>query len=245
MEQTSPRASRRSRLPSSPPGDGSETLVSQGTVPVLRDVLRTQIKDRIMRGIIEGQYPPGARLVETRLAREFGVSQAPVREALRDLESVGVVRSFPFRGTHVRKPSRAELLEAFPVRAALESVAVAEATTRISQRELEELERLILVMIGAADQNNLHQQSVANAQFHALIVHASGNATLGRLWAQLEPFARTYLTAYHSGIDLVRLAERHRKILVPMQRGDAAAAAAVMREHLMEAARWLEEGGLP
>ena len=87
--------------------------------PVLRSNLREQIKDVMLQRIVSGAYPPGARLVETRIAQELGVSQAPVREALRDLEQLGCIVHEPFRGCSVRAFSANELLEAFPVRAAL------------------------------------------------------------------------------------------------------------------------------
>jgi DNA-binding GntR family transcriptional regulator len=216
--------------------------VERVPAPLLRDPLSTQVKDMIMQGIIEGRYPPGARLVETKIARELGVSQAPVREALRDLESVGVVESFAFRGARVRLPSSEELIAAFPVRAALESLAAAEAAPRIDPAQLNELEALISAMVDAAHGGDAHAQSMANARFHALIVHSAGNPILERQWALLEPFARTYLTATTAHVDLVLLAERHRKILQPLQRRDPEAAAIAMRDHLMEAARWLKEG---
>jgi DNA-binding GntR family transcriptional regulator len=209
--------------------------------PVLRNVLRSQVKDVLMERIIEGRYKPGARLVETQIARELGVSQAPVREALRDLESVGMVESFAFRGARVRKPTREELLEAFPVRAALESLAAGEAARRITDDQLEQLEELIVEMETAAKHGNAHEQAIANAQFHALIIQAAENSTLERLWAFLEPSARTYLTAARAGVDLTQLAVRHRKILTPLRRRDSAGAAAAMRDHLLEASRWLQE----
>ena len=207
-----------------------------------RDPLSTQIKDVIVQRIIEGRYPPGARLVETRIARELGVSQAPVREALRDLESVGVVESFAFRGARVRLPSSEELIEAFPVRAALESLAAAEAARKIDDEQLDELEALISAMVEAAQRGDAHGQSMANARFHGLVVHSAGNSILEHHWALLEPFARTYLTATKAHVDLMHLAERHRKILEPLRRRDGAAAANAVREHLMEAALWLQEG---
>ncbi|MFZ0216499.1 MAG: GntR family transcriptional regulator [Candidatus Dormiibacterota bacterium] len=208
---------------------------------LLRSVLRDQVKDRILQNIVEGRYPPGARLIETRIARELRVSQAPVREALRDLESVGLVESVAFRGARVRQPRPEELLEAFPVRAALESLAAAMAAERIDEGQLDAMERAIRQMEQAAEQQDEHAQSRANAEFHALVVQASENATLQRQWALLEPFARTYLTSARSGIDLMVLARRHRKILDPLRRRDGAAAASAMREHLLEAAGWLEE----
>jgi DNA-binding GntR family transcriptional regulator len=211
-------------------------------VPLLRYVLRSQVRDLLIERIVKGYYKPGARLVETQIARELGVSQAPVREALRDLESVGVVESFAFRGARVRNPTRAELLEAYPVRAALESLAAFEAAGRITDAQLDQLEDLIAQMEKAADQGNAHQQAMANAQFHGLIVEAAQNSTLLRLWAFLEPWARTYLTAARSGVDLNELAVRHRKILTPLRKRDSQAAADAMRDHLLEAADWLRDG---
>lgn len=211
-------------------------------VPLLRYVLRSQVRDLLIERIVNGYYKPGARLVETQIARELGVSQAPVREALRDLESVGVVESFAFRGARVRNPSRDELLEAYPVRAALESLAASEAASRITDEQLDQLEDLIKQMEAAGAEGNAHKQANANAQFHALIVEAAQNSTLMRLWAFLEPWARTYLTAARAGVDLNELAVRHRKILTPLRNRDSEAAAAAMREHLMEAAEWLRKG---
>ena len=73
--------------------------------PFIRSNLREQIKDVILQRILDGAYEPGARLVETRIAQELGVSQAPVREALRDLDLLGFVVSSPFRGAIVRQIS--------------------------------------------------------------------------------------------------------------------------------------------
>jgi DNA-binding GntR family transcriptional regulator len=210
--------------------------------PLLRYVLRSQVRDLLIERIVEGYYKPGARLVETKIARELGVSQAPVREALRDLESVGVVETTAFRGARVRNPSREELLEAYPVRAALESLAAFEAAPRITEDQLDKLEGLILEMEQAGAEGNAHKQAIANAQFHGLIVEAAQNSTLLRLWAFLEPWARTYLTAARAGVDLNELAVRHRKILGPLRARDSHAASDAMRDHLLEAAEWLRRG---
>ena len=76
-------------------------------VQISRSPLSDQVKDRLLRAILDGRYPPGSRIVETRAAREFGTSQAPVREALRDLEALGVVEIAAFRGARVRRPTAA------------------------------------------------------------------------------------------------------------------------------------------
>jgi DNA-binding GntR family transcriptional regulator len=80
--------------------------------PISRSVLSDQVKDRLLQAILAGEYPPGSRIVETRVAQELGTSQAPVREALRDLEALGLVQITAYRGARVRRPTRAELREA-------------------------------------------------------------------------------------------------------------------------------------
>jgi DNA-binding GntR family transcriptional regulator len=202
-------------------------------------VLRVQAKDAILQRILEGFYSPGERLVETQIAREFGISQGSVREALRELESVGIVEYAPFRGSRVRQPSRHELLQAFPVRAALESLAASEAALRLTDADFVELAGLIESMERAADEGDGHGQSIANARFHALIVHAAGNPTLERQWQMLEPFARTYLTVARSDIELSVLARRHRVVLEALRARDPERSAAAMHSHLLEAADWL------
>jgi DNA-binding GntR family transcriptional regulator len=209
------------------------------TVPFARSNLREQIKDVILQRIVEGSYLPGGRIVETRVAQELGVSQGPVREALRDLEQLGCVVHEPYRGCSVRAFSADELLEAFPVRAALEALAARLAAERVGDAELAELEQLLERMRVAARRGDAHDQSQANASFHATIVRAARNGTLERQWRMLEPFSRTYLTVSRPGIDLIALSDRHVPILDALRRHDPDAAAAAMHEHLMGAAELL------
>ena len=195
----------------------------------------------ILQRIVSGEYAPGSRLVETRIAQELGVSQAPVREALRDLEQLGCIVHEPFRGCSVRAFSAEELLEAFPVRAALEALAARLAAERIGEGELLRLAELLDTMRAAARRGDAHDQSQANASFHATIVRASRNATLERQWQLLEPFSRTYLTVSQPGLDLLALSERHIPILEALRARDPDAAAAAMHQHLMDAAELLKE----
>src|SRR5436309_1115398 len=132
-----------------------------------RTSLREQVRDFLLGWIISGAYPPGTRLVETRIAEELGVSQAPVREALRDLEQLSCVVHQPFRGCTVRELSLAELLEAYPVRAALEGLAASLAATRISDEQLDQLTQLIESMRAATRVQDLPAESAADAAFHA------------------------------------------------------------------------------
>jgi DNA-binding GntR family transcriptional regulator len=211
--------------------------------PFIRPNLREQIKDVILQRIVAGEYAPGARLVETRIAQELGVSQAPVREALRDLEQLGCIVHEPFRGCSVRAFSADELLEAFPVRAALEALAARLAAERITEPELLRAAELLETMRRAARRGDAHGQSQANASFHALIVRAARNGTLERQWSLLEPFSRTYISVSRPGLDLLALSERHVPILEALRARDGDAAADAMHRHLMQAADLLRPMG--
>src|SRR5258707_1008395 len=112
------------------------------------------------------------------IAQELGISQAPLREALRDLEQLGCVVHEPFRGCSVRELSIADLLEAFPVRSALESVAARLAAEQITDEELERLAELIEEMRAGAAAGDAIAESAAGPAFHAPIVAAAPNALL-------------------------------------------------------------------
>ena len=198
---------------------------------VTRVVLREQVKELILERILDGTYEPGERLVETRIAAELGTSQAPVREALRDLELLRFVESEPFRGSRVREISQEELIEIYPVRAAIEEVAAREAATRLDG-DVDALEAELDAMHQAADENDLHAQVEHDVAFHRLIVEASGNAILLETWLSLGIGPRTIVTALRSGLDGHEIAERHRPVLEALRARDPEAAGAALRGHV-------------
>jgi DNA-binding GntR family transcriptional regulator len=198
---------------------------------VTRVVLREQVKELILERILNGTYESGERLVETRIAAELGTSQAPVREALRDLEILRFVESEPFRGSRVREISQEELIEIYPVRAAIEEVAAREAATRLDG-DVDALEAELDAMHRAADENDLHAQVEHDVTFHRLIVEASGNAILLETWLSLGIGPRTIVTALRSGLDGHEIAERHRPVLEALRGRDPEAAGAALRRHV-------------
>jgi DNA-binding GntR family transcriptional regulator len=210
--------------------------------PMLRSSLRERIKDLMLQRIVSGEYAPGDRLVETRIAQELGVSQASVREALRDLEHIGCVSYEPYRGCSVRTFSTDELLEAFPVRAALESLAAELAAETMTSAELAQLAALYEEMLAAARRGEPHEQSRADAAFHGAIARGTRNATLERQWTYLEPYSRTFITLSRPGADLVELAEEHLPIIDALRAGDGKRAGKAMHRHLMHAAKALGAG---
>jgi DNA-binding GntR family transcriptional regulator len=119
------------------------------------------------------------------------VSQAPVREALRDLEALRFVEHAPYRGAGVRKVTEAELAEIYPVRAALEEVAGHAAAIRLDDEGLAALKHELSEMFAAADAGDVHRQVTHDVRFHEIIVRAAHNATLFEVWRLLRIEART------------------------------------------------------
>jgi DNA-binding GntR family transcriptional regulator len=207
-----------------------------------RTMYRAQIKEVLLERILNGAYQPGDRIVETRLARELGVSQGPVREALRELESLRLVISEPFVGVRVRAITPEELGEIYPVRSGLEEIAARTAAQRFVgaveplERELEEMRRI--AAFGAVHDFMLH-----DVQFHRLIVEGSGNRTLLELWTSLHVEARTMITFIRYG-DLHAIAESHVPILEALRAGDAERSSASLRQHFEYYARWVVDPAL-
>jgi DNA-binding GntR family transcriptional regulator len=203
-----------------------------------RTVLREQVKEVLLERILAQEYAPGDRLVETRIAQELGVSQAPVREALRELETLRFVESAPFKGARVREVRDRELAEIYPIRAALEDVAARVAAERLAGN-VAPLEREIRAMAKA---KGLGEQVEHDVRFHKLIVEASGNARLIELWSSLQVEARTMITALRTRLDPVEVAKRHEPIADALRRQDADAAGQEIRRHVEDFGRMFIEG---
>ena len=197
-----------------------------------RRVLRDVIKERIVERILDGTYPPGSRIVESQLAQEFGTSQAPVREALRDLEGMRFIESQPHVGARVRAVTSEELGQIYPVRAALEEVAGREAAVRMTDEILAALADELQAMRSAAEAGEVHEQLVHDARFHEIIVEASGNQVLLEVWRSLRVEARTLVSVIKADSNLRMIAEMHRPVLSALQSRDPDLAGKEMRAHI-------------
>jgi DNA-binding GntR family transcriptional regulator len=208
--------------------------------PIARRVLREDIRDELMEEILSGRRAPGSRLVETRIASDYGVSQAPVREALRDLEMYGFIVSSPFKGAVVRQSSPEELVQIYPIRAVLEGLAAREAASRMTPALLARLEKYLVTMRKAAARGQTRKAVEADFAFHLTIVEASGNGLLTQFWERMRLATSTFLTVSRSRHSLVEIAERHRPVLDALRAGEPAEAERAMRRHIEEPGRWLQ-----
>ena len=207
--------------------------------PLERRVFREEIREQLMEDILNGRLQPGDRIIETRIAQQFGVSQGPVREALRDLELFGFVVSSPFRGTQVRRISTEDLMEIYPIRAALEGVAARAAAGRIDEATLATLEALIGSMREAAARDDHRAEADADHAFHHAIVKASGNHMLEHMWQTMRLSITTCVTHSVTHRSLHEIAERHVVVLDALRSRDPDRAEAAIRRHIEEPGEWI------
>jgi DNA-binding GntR family transcriptional regulator len=211
--------------------------------PIERRVFRDEIREKLIDAILTGRIAPGTRIVETKLAQQFGVSQAPVREALRDLALYGFVVNSPFRGTQVRSITPDELLEIYPIRAALEGVAAAAAAPRIDEATLNQLEELINTMREAAARDDHWAQVNADGAFHHTIITAAGNRMLEHVWQTMRLSVTTCVTHSLTHRSLHEITERHVPVLEALRTRDPLKAEAAIRRHIEEPGEWIRAAG--
>ncbi|WP_129669255.1 GntR family transcriptional regulator [Phytoactinopolyspora endophytica] len=197
-----------------------------------RTVLREEIRNRLVERILDGTYPPGARVVESQLAREFGTSQAPVREALRDLEGMRFIETRPHRGARVREVTPEELGHMYPVRAALEEMAGREAAIRMTDEVVAALADEVEGMRRAAVQNDVRAQLTHDRRFHEIIVETAGNPVLLDVWHSLRIETVTLISAIKAHWDLRMIAEMHRPVLRALELRDSGLAASELKAHI-------------
>ncbi|WP_245765569.1 GntR family transcriptional regulator [Nonomuraea jiangxiensis] len=195
--------------------------------PVVRSPLRDQIRQIILDGLIDGRWGPGDRLVERRLATELGVSQAPVREALRELEALRLIESSPNRGSRVRKLTETDLRQVYEVRAGLEETAV-----RLRRPPVAALRVHVAGLRAAATADSLIDQVRHGVAFHREIVRASGNDVLMSVWESLGVEVWTHLAIRLFRARAVEHATGHDSLVAAFERDDPHVGV-LLREHVL------------
>ncbi len=140
--------------------------------------LRELVCETIRQAIVDGVFSPGERLMEIQLADEMGVSRTPVREAIRKLELEGFVVMIPRRGTYVADISIKDINEVYEIRTSLEVLAAGLAAERISDEELETMQRLLVEIGHHMEDGNIEKIVEIDTAFHDVLYKASRNQRL-------------------------------------------------------------------
>ncbi len=205
-------------------------ITTEAVVSVNDMVTRT-----LREAILQAKFRPGERLLQDHLAEELRVSRQPVREALRRLESEGLLIRMPGRSVMVREYSEQEIRENYHLRELLEAEAARLAAERIQASELQELKLLNRTIAAAAASGETWRFLEANARFHRVIHASTRLPTLVRLINQLWIGHAVYTPLLVPG-RAAQSVEEHQAIIAALEAHDPGEAAARMRVHIEKGA---------
>ena len=197
------------------------------------------LTERLIESIVSGEYPAGSKISEPELARSFGVSRGPLREAMMRVESLGLVERVPHVGARVVELSQHKLIEIYAVREALEGMAARLAARHMDPQALKSLRELLAshhhqMAQPEGDDGRAYFQKEGDLDFHYRIVKGSGNQRLYRLLCNdLYHLVRLY--RYQFGMPSKRGPRafvEHGHIVDAIERHDAEMAELMMRAHI-------------
>jgi len=216
--------------PEAPPFDDAPV---RRLAPVQPRTMVEQAAEAVVTAAARGAFLPGDRLVEAEIARDLGISRVPVREALRLLESQGIVVSIPYKGMRLMQVTNQGVAELTRVRSALETLAVREIVARGGGEPIVAGARRAAAAyeaaLGSGDRAAL---VVADIALHGEICRASGNAVLHAIWLGLARQLAVIWGLGHGVRPGAVVVAEHKALLDQLVRGDAAAAQAALERHL-------------
>ncbi|TWH77358.1 transcriptional regulator, GntR family [Azomonas agilis] len=206
--------------------------------------LSEQVFRQIQSAIVRGEIPPGAKISEPELARTYGISRGPLREAIHRLEGQKLLVRVPHVGARVVSLSHAELIELYEIRESLEGMACRLAAERMTPQDIDELRRVL----DTHERDEAFRAGVGYYQqegdfdFHYRIIQGCGNTTLARmLCGELYQLVRMYRIQYSTTPNRPRQAfNEHHRILDAIAEGDAELAELLMRRHIAASRRNVE-----
>lgn len=208
------------------------------------ETLSEHVFRRIQAAIVEGEIAPGSKISEPELARTYGISRGPLREAIHRLEGQRLLVRVPHVGARVVSLSPTELIELYQIRESLEGMACRLAAERMGQEQVRELRQVLDTHErDAAFQAGVgYYQQEGDYDFHYRIIHGSGNQTLVKmLCGELYQLVRMYRLQFSSMPNRPRQAfTEHHRILDAIEAGDGELAELLMRRHIGASRRNIE-----
>ena len=243
-ESLSPLTVPFSGIPSQQPAadaDESEAASANGE-SADQKTLRERIVDGLREAIVLGEIAPGARLQEVEIAERYHTSRTPVREAFRQLESEGFVRIRARRGAVVTSMTPKDVREFYDIKSVLEGYAARCAAARLSDREIDRMEKLNRELGQCYEQGNVARIVQVHNEFHEVFVRACGNDRLVQLITGLvQQFQRFRIALSHT--DAVRdSVEVHDEIIAAFRARDAQRAEELAAKNSLQGSESLIQG---
>ena len=195
-----------------------------------------KISDILTDTIIEGGLKGGEQLIEAKLQEQFGISKSPIREAFRVLEKNGFVEIIPRRGTFVRKISKKDVQENFPIRAYLEGLAAGLSTPRLSFQDIRKMKTVLSLMKKTTRTQDHQKYLKQHVKFHDIFIETCGNDSLIDILKRLRRQAFWYRCSYHHFQTAIESTiEVHREILNHFIEKNAKHAELLVKKHILDA----------
>jgi DNA-binding GntR family transcriptional regulator len=200
-------------------------------------ILVDDIRDSLRDSIVNLRIKPGEKLNELKLSKKLNVSRSVLREAFRLLEAEGFIFRLRGRGVYVRQVTANDVLELFSIRAALESLAAELAASRLSEKELDNLEKITQKMEQTSQNNDIRGYGRLNFEFHKQIVTGSGNKRLEEMIKNTgQQSLWFFFAALYYKKALKYSMESHREICLALQRRDGKQTAELIKSHINDGA---------
>jgi DNA-binding GntR family transcriptional regulator len=214
--------------------DGQRLDATSTRKPVRRRTLVDQVVDAIVGGAARGIILPGDRIVESEMARELSMSRVPVREALRLLESQGLVVSSPFKGVRLNPVTRARLDQLSEVRVALEKAAARRAVMLGNNKApaLDALQRKLEGLESMAARRDSYGIASADAAFHRQLCRLSENDVLCSVWETLARQLTIIVGLSTLSKPMESIVAEHRTLLQAFRRGKLSELDRALEEHI-------------
>ena len=195
--------------------------------------LHITVFNEIEKNILSGVYPAGQQLTELRLSKDLGVSRTPIREALRQLELEGLVKTVPNKGATVVGITDKDIKDIYTIRMSLEALAVRWAAENISEKTLKELTETVELQEFYVSKNDCEKVWQLDRSFHELLYEASASRPLQSVLTQFHNYLRKAreISIRSTGRASVAVAE-HRGMVDAIAGKDPDKAEALAREHV-------------
>jgi DNA-binding GntR family transcriptional regulator len=198
-----------------------------------RRYLHDEVVDRMRDLIRSGELEPRARINESELTERFGISRTPLREAIKILATEGLLELLPNRGARVASLSQCEIEEMIEVIAGLEATAAELACRTITEAEIEGIARDHDAMVAAWKAGEEGVYFALNRAIHEAIMRASGNATLGTIYASLSGrIQRSRYAVHQTSEQWAQSVSEHEQMITLLRARDGEALARLMRLHI-------------
>ncbi|HEY8286898.1 MAG TPA: GntR family transcriptional regulator [Chloroflexota bacterium] len=202
--------------------------------------IHDQVYQTLYEAILQGRLEPGARLVEAELGLALGVSRGPIREAIRRLESEGLVLTRAHRDTHVISLTALDVIELYSVRAVLEGFAAVSALAVLRSDHLSAMELQLEDLDRAALARDWDRVAVLDAQWHSHITTAAGNKRLITIWTHSNgPLRVLFARAAGAIYRPEQMRERHANLLEILRTEEPVTIEHAIREHYLSSAHLL------